>query len=105
MLALNGAATLPTGSFLGMDTTGGDFTYSNAITGSEGFRKLGTNKLTLDAINTYAGPTVVNNGILALPATGSILATSAISTTATTATFQIAGGTHTVGTISGIRQH
>jgi fibronectin-binding autotransporter adhesin len=102
VLALNNNATLPTGSFLGLDTTGGDFTYSNAITGSEGFKKLGTNKLTLDAINTYAGSTVVNNGTLALSATGSILDTSDISTTTTTATFQIDGGTHTVDTISGV---
>ena len=102
VLALNNNATLPTGSFLGMDTTGGNFTYSNPITGNEGFKKLGTNILTLDAVNTYAGPTVVNNGTLALSATGSILASSAISTTATTATFQVDGGTHTVGNISGI---
>ena len=102
VLALNANATLPTGSFLGMDTTGGDFTYSNAITGSEGFKKLGINKLTLDAIDTYAGPTVVNNGTLALSATGSILAASDVSTTATTATFQIDGGSHTVSSISGV---
>jgi autotransporter-associated beta strand protein len=66
VLALNTNATLPAGSFLGMDTTGGDFTYSYAITGSEGFKKMGTNKLTLGAVNTYAGPTVINGGILSI---------------------------------------
>jgi fibronectin-binding autotransporter adhesin len=102
VLALNNSATLPTGSFLGMDTTGGNFTYSNAITGNEGFKKLGTNKLTLDTSSTYAGPTVVNNGTLALSATGSILTTSDVSVTATTAIFQNDAGTHTVRAVSGV---
>ena len=66
VLALYNNATFTAGSFLGLDTTGGDFTYSNAIAGNIGFKKLGTNKLTLPTVNTYNGGTTINGGILSV---------------------------------------
>jgi autotransporter-associated beta strand protein len=56
--------------------------------------------LTLNGANTYTGATQINGGVLELVATGQILTDSEIST-ADTATFQINGGSHTVGNISG----
>ena len=101
---LHGSATFAAGSFIGMDTTNatGSFIYSNAITGNKGLKKLGTNVLVLDTTSTYTGATIVNNGTLELLSTGQIASSSGVSTTATTATFQVNGGSHTVGTISGI---
>ena len=101
---LNNSAAFSLGSFLGFDTTNatGSITYSNAIGGIKGLKKLGTNSLVLDVTETYTGATVINNGILELASTGQINTASAISTSAVTATFQVNGGTHTVGTISGV---
>ncbi|CAN5667549.1 autotransporter-associated beta strand repeat-containing protein [soil metagenome] len=61
-----------TGSFLGLDTTGGNFTVSTAITNTNsnanviGLTKLGSNTLTLSAANTYTGATTVSGGTLKL---------------------------------------
>jgi autotransporter-associated beta strand protein len=101
---LHDNATFSAGSFLGLDTTNatGSFTYSDVISGNKGLKKLGTNSLVLDVAETYTGNTVINNGTLELASTGQIATASAISTATTTAIFQIDGGTHTVGNISGI---
>jgi autotransporter-associated beta strand protein len=104
---LDSSAAYSGGSYIGFDTTNatGSFTYSyavaNPLSGTKGLKKLGTNTLVLDATNTYSGATIVNNGTLELSSLGQINTASAISTTATTATFQVDGGTHTVGNISG----
>lgn len=58
------------GSLLGIDTTNGDATFSNAFTNTNsgangvGLVKLGTNTLTLTGDNTYSGPTIVAAGTL-----------------------------------------
>ena len=49
---------------LGIDTTGGNFAYGSAISGSLGFTKLGANTLTLTGSNTFAGPVNFNGGLL-----------------------------------------
>jgi autotransporter-associated beta strand protein len=57
-------ATFNSGSFLGIDTTGGNFSYGSVIGGSIGLNKLGANTLTLTGANTYSGNTLVNGGTL-----------------------------------------
>jgi fibronectin-binding autotransporter adhesin len=58
-----------TSGALGIDTTNGDLTQWSAFTaanfGSLGLAKLGDNKLTLIAGNTYTGPTLLFKGTLA----------------------------------------
>ena len=74
LLAANGG-NFASGSFLGIDTTAGNFSYGSAIPGSLGLTKLGANTLTLTGSNSYVGPTSVNqgnllvNGSLASPVT------------------------------------
>jgi autotransporter-associated beta strand protein len=70
--SLLGAAAKFSGS-LGIDTTAGDLTQWTAFTNaagsfgaSLGLTKLGPNTLTLDQANTFAGPTGVRQGTLAL---------------------------------------
>ncbi|MGA2060615.1 MAG: autotransporter-associated beta strand repeat-containing protein [Thermoguttaceae bacterium] len=72
-----------------------------AVGSATSLTKSGTGKWVLSGINTYTGATSISNGLLELASTGQIATASAISTSATTATFQVNGGTHTVGTISG----
>ena len=69
-------ATFNAGSLLGINTQDGDFTYSSNLTGNQGLNKIQTNTLELTGTNTYAGPTVIENGTLladtpaSLPDTG-----------------------------------
>ncbi|QDU28454.1 Hemolysin, chromosomal [Anatilimnocola aggregata] len=51
-------------SALGIDTAAGDFTYNSSIAGNLGITKLGPNRLTLAASNTYAGTTTIDQGTL-----------------------------------------
>ncbi len=57
-------ATFNSGSFLGIDTTGGNFSYGSAITGSLGITKLGVNTLTLTASNSFTGAVNFNGGLI-----------------------------------------
>ncbi len=78
----NPGAPLPySGSALGIDTTGGNFTYDSAVGGVLGLTKLGSNTLTLTGASTYSGATTINSGTLTLDSAGSTTArlnTSAI---------------------------
>ena len=56
--------TFASGSFLGFNTAGGNFTYATAITAPVGFIKSGGNALTLGSANTYTGPTNIAGGNL-----------------------------------------
>lgn len=77
-LAALGTATggFRDGAILGVDTTAGDFSYDGAIQNPNGganalgLAKLGDNKLTLGAISTFTGPTIVHQGNLVLEAGG-----------------------------------
>lgn len=86
-------ATKTSGGF-GIDTTNGDFTQSAAFDFAVlGLTKLGTNSLTLDKVNTYAGSTTLSEGTLNLDNASALGATSG-------ATFFIDNGT-TIDNTSG----
>jgi autotransporter-associated beta strand protein len=55
------------GSFLGIDTTGGNQTFNSALitnTNGLGLNKLGSNSLIFTAAQTYSGPTLITAGTL-----------------------------------------
>ena len=47
-----------------IDTNGYDVTFGSGIGGYGGLSKSGNGSLTLNAVNTYSGPTTVNGGVL-----------------------------------------
>ena len=65
---------------VGIDTTNGDFTFSNSISGSpaKSLAKLGANTLTLSGTNTYTGGTTISAGILQFAQTSSMPAAGAV---------------------------
>lgn len=65
-------------SGVALDTNGGSFDQTIALTAPRSLTKLGLNTLTLSQVNSYNGATIVNNGTLTL--TGSITGGGAIST-------------------------
>ncbi len=77
-LATNVGTGFASGSFLGFDTTGGNFTESDNLTGTYGLNKLGANVLTLTGTNSYSGATTLSAGTLA--ASGAVGALPASST-------------------------
>lgn len=78
---------------LGIDTTAGNFTYSDNITGSptKGLTKLGANSLILEGANTYTGTTAVNEGTL--------LVNGSLGNTAVTVNGGAFGGSGSIGSI------
>jgi autotransporter-associated beta strand protein len=62
--------------------------------------KSGAGTWVLSSNNTYTGATTINSGTLELSTNGQIALASAIST-GSSGKFEVNGGTHTVGTISG----
>lgn len=81
-------------SNVGIDTTGGNFEYTTAVSSNtRGLSKLGANTLTLSGASAYTGPTTVQAGTLTLAATGSINNTSGISIAS--------GATYDVSAVSG----
>ncbi len=81
-------------SWLGIDTTAGEFTYGSVIgngAGVLGFRKLGTNRLVLAAANTFTGNTVVHAGTL-VASNANALGTSGTITVNSNATFAVGAG-------------
>ena len=73
------------GSFIGLDTSNGNFTYASNIANtngggnSVGVTKIATGTLTLSGANTYTGGTKINAGTLALGSSGAIGSIGAIS--------------------------
>jgi autotransporter-associated beta strand protein len=61
--------TMDDASLVGIDTSAGDFTYATSQTDARGLIKTGNNTLTLSGVNTYSGGTVVQQGVLSIPAT------------------------------------
>ena len=71
LLSLGSASTgFQSGSFVGLDTSDGDFTYGGNITDTNaglnllGLIKLGSNRLALAGANTYTGSTLLGGGTL-----------------------------------------
>ncbi|MFD0894849.1 autotransporter-associated beta strand repeat-containing protein [Luteolibacter ambystomatis] len=75
-------APFATGTFFGIDTTGGAFTYATGIAGDRGFAKVGTNTLTLTGTSSYTGATRIAGGTLALGA-GNLLPITPLAFTGT----------------------
>jgi fibronectin-binding autotransporter adhesin len=81
-------------SWLGIDTTAGEFTYGSVIgngAGALNFRKLGTSRLVLAAANTFTGNTVVHAGTL-VASNANALGTSGTITVNSNSTFAVGAG-------------
>jgi autotransporter-associated beta strand protein len=63
--------------------------YAGTLNGAGGLAKTGVNTLTLSGVNTYAGATAVDVGVLALTGAGSVSASSVVAV-ASGAEFNIA---------------
>ena len=69
-----------------IDSNGFACTVAGILSGDGGLAKNGSGSVVLTAANTYAGPTIISNGVLELASTGQIATASAISTSASSAT-------------------
>ena len=88
------------GSYLGMGTTAGDFTYDrNLVNPTMGLRVLGNNTLLLTGNNTYGGPTFVDEGTLKAGSTGAFSRNSAYTLNLNT-TLDLAGFNNSIGSLS-----
>ena len=97
--ALTGSDDLAIGgNTISVGTKAGDTIFSAIISGSSGkLTKVGANKLTLGAANSYDGLTTISSGTLALGASGSLAAGSSVSI-ASGATFDVSAlATYTHG--------
>ncbi len=92
MTGLGSANVLAPGAFI--DTTNFSITIGQALQGSGGLTKLGAGILTFTGANTYSGPTVLNNGILAV--NGSIAGSATVKAGAALAGNGTVAGTVTV---------
>ena len=99
---LGSSGAFASGSYLGIDTTGGNATYTPAspISLSIGLVKLGANALTLGNANSYNGGTTVSGGTLQL-GDDSAMGTGPVAITAATAVLDLFGYNPTVGALSG----
>ncbi len=90
-------------SLVGIDTAGGNFTYSTVVSSTRGLHKLGANNLTLSGVgNNYGGPTkITGTGGLLLGASGVIPDTSVVSLVAG-ANLTLNGFDETVKSVSGL---
>jgi len=105
LMAANGSG-LASGSAIGIDTTSGGLSYTNAFTGGMGLTKLGSNTLILGGTNNYnyTGLTTVSGGVLDLSSTGALQGSTLIAPAAGSSIVfdQNAGGVgFTFGGLSG----
>jgi autotransporter-associated beta strand protein len=99
-LAGAGSVTLGSNSLY----TGGNnssTTFSGAISGTGSLNKMGSGTLTLNAVNTYSGPTNVTGGALTLGGTGSALNDATNVNVGAGATLNVSSGGEVVGNLAG----
>ena len=83
-------------SLVGIDTTGGDASYTSTVPTTRGLAKLGANVLTLTiGAGSYTGPTAVNAGVLFL--TGNNNAVPGTTTVTATGTLRVNDDTNFTG--------
>lgn len=100
-LTLGNAITLGSG---GLTASGGNgFTLSGVLSGSGALTKNGAGTLTLAAANNYTGGTFIDDGTVALGASGSLAASGAVSLNGAGAAFDISGASadQTIGMLAG----
>ncbi|MGF7053652.1 outer membrane autotransporter protein [Bosea sp. OAE752] len=86
-----------------IDTQAYNIGLAPALSGTDGLVKQGTGTLTLSAVNTYTGGTLINAGTLALGPGGSLAATSGVNLFGAGAVFDISGSgaNQTIGALTG----
>ena len=95
------AVTMDPAAIVGIDTTGGDFSYNPDAVYARGLAKLGTHTLTLSGTNAHTGSTSVNGGTLALGgATNTLNDTAAVIVDGATAILSLDGNSDTVGAVT-----
>jgi fibronectin-binding autotransporter adhesin len=98
---IGGTIALGSGT-LSTIATSGTLTFSGVISGAGGITKSGAGVQVLAGTNTYTGPTIINGGTLRVAGGNAIANTGAvILTNIVNSTFDLAGSTETVGSISG----
>jgi autotransporter-associated beta strand protein len=101
VLAADGSVTLKAASAA---NAAFNITLSGIISGGGGFTKTGVGNLTLSAVNTYTGPTVVTQGTLLAGVANALPAASAITvaggSAGTTATLSFTTFSNTIGTLT-----
>jgi len=99
-LLTNTSVTFAAGTILGLDTTGGSFSYASNITKANmGLTKFGANTLTLGGTNTYTGLTTVGNGTLKLGGSSAIKSGNDLTVTSP-GIFDINGNDQTLGLLT-----
>ncbi len=83
-----------------LDTNGHVVALSGTLSGTGGLNKLGSGELTLSGTNAFTGSVAVKEGKLILSATESNVASLDV-TTASGSELEIAGGTHTLDSVTG----
>jgi autotransporter-associated beta strand protein len=94
------AVTMDPAALVGIDTTGGDFSYTPDAVYARGLTKLGTDTLTLNGANAHTGATSVLGGTLALGNTYFLNDSAAVIVDAATAVLSFGVNNDTVGAVS-----
>jgi fibronectin-binding autotransporter adhesin len=94
------AVTMDPAALVGIDTTGGDFSYTPDAVYSRGLTKLGTDTLTLNGANAHTGATSVLGGTLALGGTYFLDNAAAVTVDGATSILNLGVNNDTVGAVT-----
>ena len=76
-LNTNGATTgLVSGSYFGLDASGGSFTLTNTVSNNIGINAIGSGTVILSGSNNYTGGTLVSSGLLQVGASNALGSTN-----------------------------